>query len=159
MVRLRKPPSQTWRAFLDNHVRDLVAVYFLTVPTVSFRVLFVFVTLAHDCRRCVHFNVTEHPTAEWTARQIVQLFPWDAAPRYLIRDRDTIYGEDFRLQLQQMDIQEVLTAPRSPWQNAYAERLIGSIRRERLDHVIVLKESSLRRVVRSQAAEHARQVP
>jgi transposase InsO family protein len=149
MVRQRKPPSQSWRTFLNNHVRDLVAVDFFTVPTVSFRVLFVFVILAHDRRRCVHFNVTEYPTAEWTARQIVQAFPWDTAPRYLIRDRDRVYGEDFRRQLRQMDIHEALTAPRSPWQNAYAERLIGSIRRECLDHVIVLNESSLRRILRS----------
>ena len=144
-----KPPSQFWRAFLNNHVRDLVAVDFFTVPTVSFRVLFVFVILAHDRRRCVHFNVTEHPTAEWTARQIVQAFPWDTAPRYLIRDRDGIYGEDFRRRLQMMDIHEVLTAPRSPWQNAYAERLIGSTRRECLDHLIVLNEASLRRILYS----------
>ena len=119
------------------------------MPTVSFRVLFVFVILAHDRRRCVHFNVTEHPTAEWTARQIVQAFPWDTAPRYLIRDRDPVYGEDFQRQLQQMDVHEVLTAPRSPWQNAYAGRLIGSIRRECMDHVMVLNESSLRRILRS----------
>jgi putative transposase len=149
MVRRRKPPSQSWRTFLNNHVRDLVAVDFFTVPTVSFRVLFVFVILAHERRRCMHFNVTDHPTAEWTARQIVQAFPWDTAPKYLIRDRDGVYGEDFRQQLEQMDIHEVLTVPRSPWQNAYAERLVGSIRRECLDHVIALNESSLRRVLRS----------
>jgi putative transposase len=149
MVRQRKPPSQTWRTFLNNHVRELVAVDFFTVPTVGFRVLFVFVVLAHDRRRLIHFNVTDHPTAEWTARQIVQAFPWDTAPRYLIRDRDGIYSKDFRQQLQQMEICEVLTAPRSPWQNAYAERLVGSIRRECLDHIIVLNESSLRRVLRS----------
>jgi len=149
MVRQKNPPSQSWRTFLNNHVRNLVAVDFFTVPTVSFHVLFVFVVLAHDRRRQIHFNVTEHPTAGWTARQIVQAFPWDTAPRYLIRDRDGIYGKDFRRQLDQMDIHEVLTAPRSPWQNAYAERFIGSIRRECLDHVIVLNESSLRGVLRS----------
>jgi putative transposase len=102
MVRQRKPPSQKWRTFLNNHVRELVAVDFFTVPTLSFRVLFVFVILAHDRRRRVHFNVTEHPTAEWSARQIVQAFPWDTAPRYLIRDRDGIYSKDSRQQLQQM---------------------------------------------------------
>jgi len=126
-----------------------VAVDFFTVPTISFRALFVFVVLAHHRRRHIHFNVTAHPGAEWTTQQIVQAFPWDTAPRYLIRDRDTIYGEDFRQRVQAMGIHEVLTAPRSPWQNAYAERLVGSIRRECLDHVIVLNEPSLRRILRS----------
>jgi putative transposase len=149
MVRQRKPPSPSWRSFLNNRVRELVAVDFFTVPTVSFRVLFVFVMLALDRRRLIHFSVTDHPTAEWTARQLIQAFPWDTAPRFLIRDRDAIYGEDFGRQLDMMDIHEVLTAPRSPCQNAYAERLIGSILRERLDHVIVLNESSLRRILRS----------
>jgi putative transposase len=143
MGRQRKPPSQSWHTFLNNRVRDLVAVDFFTVPMASFRVLFVFVVLAHNRRRHIHFNVTEHPTAEWTARQILQAFPWDTAPRYLIRDRDGVYGEGFRRQLQQMDIHELLTAPRSPWQNAYAERLVVSIRQECLDHIIVLNESSL----------------
>jgi len=149
MVRQRKPPSQSWRTFLNNHMRDLVAVDFFTVPTVSFRVLFVFVILAHNRRQLIHFNVTDYPTTEWTGRQILQAFPWDTAPRYLIRDRDGVYGEEFRVQLQHMQIHEVLTAPRSPWQNAYAERLVGSIRRACLDHVIVLNESSLRRILRS----------
>src|SRR5437867_4898195 len=148
-VRQRKPPSQTWRTFLNNHVRDLVSADFFTVPTISFRALFVFVVLAHHRRRHIHFNVTAHPGAEWTTQQIVQAFPWDTAPRYLIRDRDTIYGEDFRQRVQAVGIHEVLTAPRSPWQNAYAERLVGSIRRECLDHVIVLNEPSLRRILRS----------
>jgi len=128
-----------------------VAVDFFTVPTISFRALFVFVVLAHHRRRHIHFNVTAHPGAEWTTQQIVQAFPWDTAPRYLIRDRDTIYGEDFRQRVQAMGIHEVLTAPRSPWQNAYAERLVGSIRRECLDHVIVLNEPSLRRILRSES--------
>jgi putative transposase len=152
MARQRKPRSQSWRTFLNNHVRDLVAVDFFTVPAVNFRVLFVFVVLAHDRRWLIHFNVTEHPTAEWTARQILQAFPWKTAPRYLIRDRDGVYGEDFRQQLQQMDIHAVLTAPRSPWQNAYAERFIGSIRRECLDHVTgpIFCTSSSERVLISQ---------
>ncbi len=141
MVRQRKPPSQSWRTFLNNHVRDLVSVDFFTVPTLSFRVLFVFVVLAHHRRRHVHFNVTANPTAAWTAQQIVEAFPWDTAPRYLLRDRDSVYAEDFRQRVEEMGIHEVLTAPRSPWQNAYAERLVGSIRRECLDHVIVLNES------------------
>jgi transposase InsO family protein len=149
MVRQRKPPSQTWRTFLNNHVKDLVAVDFFTVPTVSFRVLYVFVILAHDRRRHIHFNITAHPTAEWSAQQIVHAFPWDTAPRYLIRDRDGAYGEDFRQRMEEIGIHEVLTAPRSPWQNAYAERFIGSIRRECLDHIIVFNESSLQRILNS----------
>jgi len=123
----RKPPSQTWKAFLNNHVQGLVSVDFFTVPTVSFRVLFVFVVLAHQPRRIVHFNVTEHPTAAWTTQRIREAFPDDTAPRYLIRDRDQIYGECFRCRLRDMGITGVLTAPQSPWQNLFAERLMGSI--------------------------------
>ncbi len=149
MVRCRRPPSQTWRTFLSNHVKDLVSADFFVVPTASFRLLFVFVILSHDRRRPVHFAVTSHPTAEWTAQQLLQAFPWDTAPRFLLRDRDGNYGKTFRDATQWLGIEEVLCAPRSPWQNAYAERLIGSIRRECLDHVIVLHESGLRRVLRS----------
>jgi len=115
MPKCRKPPSQTWKAFLNNHVQGLVSVDFFTVPTVSFRVLFVFVALAHHRRRVMHFNVTEHPTTAWTAQQIVEAFPEDTAPRHLIRDRDQIYGECFRNRLRDMDITEVLAAPQSPW--------------------------------------------
>ena len=147
MPRRRRPPSQTWRAFLDNHVKDLVAVDFFTVPSATFHVLFVFIVLAHDRRRVLHFNVTEHPTARWTAQQIVEAFPWDTAPRYLLRDRDSIFGNHFRDRVAGFEITEVLIAPRSPWQNPYVERLIGSIRREFLDHVIVLGESHLRRLL------------
>jgi putative transposase len=139
----RTPPSQTWRTFLANHVRDLVSFDFFTVPTARLRVLFVFVVLAHDRRRVVHFNVTEHPTAHWSAQQIVD----DSAPSYLLRDRDHVYGEQFRHRVKGMRIEEVLTAPHSPWQNPFAERLIGSIRRECLDHVLVLGESHLRRIL------------
>jgi putative transposase len=149
MPKNRKPPSQTWRAFLNNHVKDLVSVDFFTVPTVSFRVLFVFVVLAHHRRRIVHFNVTEHPTAGWTGQQMVEAFPEDTAPRYLLRDRDKIYGYDFRERIQSMSIEEVLCAPASPWQRAYVERLIGSVRRECLDHVIVLGEGHLRKILKS----------
>ena len=149
MARKRKPPSQTWRTFWENHVKELVSIDFLVVPTVSFRVLFVFVVLAHDRRRAIHFNVTAHPTAEWTAQQIAEAFPWASAPRYLLRDRDAVYGESFRKRVLEMGIHEVLSAPRSPWQNPYVERLMGSIRRECLDHVIVLNESSLRRILKS----------
>ncbi len=134
---------------MNNHVPDLVSVDFFTVPTVSFRVLFVFVVLAHHRRHVVHFNVTEHPTAAWTAQQMLEAFPEDKAPHYLIRDRDQIYGENFRHRLRDMDITEVLTAPQSPWQNPFAERLVGSIRPECVDHVIVLGEKHLRRIQKS----------
>jgi transposase InsO family protein len=149
MVRHRKPPSQSWRTFLGNHLHDLVSIDFFTVPTATFRVLFVFVVLAHDRRRVLHFNVTEHPTAEWTAQQIVEAFPWDSAPRHLLRDRDGVYGNDFRRRLAGLGVTEVLTAPRAPWQNPYVERLIGSIRRECLHHVIVLNETHLLRLLAS----------
>ena len=121
----------------------------LPVPTVSFRVLFVFVVLAHHRRRIVHFHVTDHPTAGWTGKQMMEAFPEDTAPRYLLRDRDKIYGEDFRERIQGLSLEEVLSAPASPWQRAYVERLIGSIRRDCLDHVIVLGEGHLRRILKS----------
>jgi transposase InsO family protein len=149
MPKNRKPPSQTWRTFLDNHFRELVSIDFLTVPTATFRVLYVLVVLAHDRRRVVHFNVTEHPTAAWTAQQMIEAFPEETAPRFLLRDRDQIYGEEFRRRVAGMRIEEVMTAPHSPWQSPYVERLIGSIRRECLDHVIVLGENHLRRILRS----------
>src|ERR1017187_6344019 len=119
MVRRRKPPSQTWRTFLDNHVRTLVSVDFFTVPTIRFQLLYVFLVLAHERRRVVHFNVTAHPTAEWTAQQVREAFPFELIPRYLLRDRDKIFGADFRRQVRDMGIEEVLAAPRSPWQRAY----------------------------------------
>jgi putative transposase len=149
MVRNPKPPSQTWRTFLTNHVSQLVSVDFFTVHTVWFEILFVFIVLAHDRRRVIHFNVTAHPTAEWTAQQMLEAFPYDTAPEYLLRDRDRIYGQEFCKQVEVMNIKEVLSAPRSPWQRAYVERVIGSIRRECLDHVIVVDEESLRRTLRS----------
>jgi putative transposase len=149
MARQRKPPSQTWRTFLNNHVRQLVSTDFFVVPTVTFRVLYVFIVLAHDRRRLLHFNVTAHPTSEWTAQQLVEAFPWGSAPRYLLHDRDSIYEGSFRQRVRGMAIQEVLTAPRSPWQNPYAKRLVGSIRRECLDHIVVLNECSLRRILKS----------
>ena len=142
-----KPPSQTWRTFLNNHAKQLVSTDFFVVPTVTFRVLYVFVVLAHERRCLLHFNVTSHPSSEWAAQQMVEALPWGNVPRYLLRDRDAIYGESFRTRVRGMGIREVLTAPQSPWQNPYAERLIGSIRRECLDHVIVFNESSLRRLL------------
>src|SRR5438309_1205162 len=152
IVRQRKPPSQTWRTFLNNHVKELVSTDFFVVPTLSFRVLFVFLVLAHHRRRVLHFNVTAHPTSGWTAQQIAEAFPWDSAPRYLLHDRDSIYGGPFRQRVRGMAVREVLTAPRSPWQNPYVERLIGSIRRECLDHVIVYGEAHLRRILGRYAA-------
>jgi putative transposase len=147
MVRPRRPPSQAWRTFLKNHAQDLIALDFFTVPTATFRVLFVLVMLTHSRRRLVHFNVTEHPTAEWTARQLLEACAQEEAPRYLIRDRDQVYGERFSRQAKTLDIGEVVIAPRSPWQNAYAERVIGSIRRECLDHVVVIGERHLMRIL------------
>jgi len=141
-VRPRWSPSPTWKTFLHNYVKDLIAVDFFVVPTVTHKVLFVLLILAHERRRVVHFNITEHPTAQWTAHQVVEAFPWDETPRYLLRDRDRIYGTSFRRRVRNMGIEEVLIAPRSPWQNPYVERLIGSFRRVCLVHVIVLALST-----------------
>jgi putative transposase len=130
-------------------VKDLVAVDFFVVPTVFFDRLFLFVILSHDRRRVIHYGVTAHPSAEWAAHQLLEAFPWDCAPPYLLRDRDGSYGQRFHEAAESMGICEVLTAPQSPWQNAYVERLIGSIRRECLDHVIVVNQAGLRRVLKS----------
>jgi putative transposase len=148
MIRHRKPPSQTWRTFLKNHAQDIVSVDFFTVPTGTFRVLYVFLVLSNQRRRVVHFNVTESPTAVWTGQQIVEAFPWDTAPRYLIRDRDGKYGEDFVRRVESLGIRNVLISARSPWQNPYVERVIGSIRRDCLDHTIIFNERHLRRVLK-----------
>jgi putative transposase len=145
--RRRRPPSQTWRTFLTNHVCALVSMDFFTVPTLTGRVRFVLVLLAHHRRRIVHLAITEHPTAMWTAQQIIDAFPDDSAPRWLLRDRDAIYGDLFRLRVANMGISEVISSPSSPWQNPYAERLIGSIRRACLDHVIVFNQTHLRRTL------------
>jgi transposase InsO family protein len=141
--RKRKPPSQTWQTFLENHVKTMVSIDFFTVPTIRFQVLYVFLALAHDRRRVVHFNVTAHPTAEWTAQQLREAVPFGQAPKYLLRDRDRIFGNEFTTQVADWGMEEVLSAPRSPWQRAYVERVIGAIRRECLDHVIVFNEASL----------------
>jgi len=146
MVRHRKPPSQTWRTFLGNHLKTLVSVDFFVVPTIRFQILYGFLVLAPERRRIVHFAVTAHPTAEWTAQQMREAFPWDTALRYLLRDRDRIFGQDFVDQVEgAMGIKQVLSAPRSPWHRAYVERLIGTLRRECLDHRIVFHERSLHR--------------
>src|SRR6267143_284592 len=149
MPRRAKPPSQTWRTFLENHVADLVSVAFFVVPTATFRVLYVFVVLLHHRRRVVHFNVTDSPTAAWTAQQVIEAFPHDSAPRFLIHDRDGIFGGPFRQRVKAIGLAEVLITPHSPWQNPFAERVIETIRRELLDHVIVLNERHLRRRLRN----------
>ena len=147
MIRSRQPPSQTWRTFLANHVFDLAACDFFTVPTATFRVLYVFIVRRHDRRQVVHFNVTTNPYAQWTAQQIINAFPYEETPRSLLRDRDGIYGDYFQDRMKSMQIDEVPTAPRSPWQNPYAERIIGSIGRECLNHLIVLNEVHLKRIL------------
>ena len=148
LVRHRRPPSQNWRTFLKNHMHSLVSADFFVVPTITFRLLFVFVILSHDRRRPIHLAVTANPTTEWKTRQLLEAFPWDSAPHYLLRDRDARYGKEFHEATRWLGIREALTAPRSPWQNPYVERLIGTIRRECLDHVIVLNETGLRRVLK-----------
>jgi hypothetical protein len=152
MPKVSRPPSQTWRTFLNNHIREMVSIDFLAVPTATFRAPYVLVVLAHDCMRVVHFNVTERPTAARTARQIIEAFPEETAPRFLPRDRDQIYDEEFRRRVVGMRDGEVMTAPHSLWQSPYVERLIGSIRRECVGHVIVLGENHLRRILRSYIA-------
>jgi len=147
--RRRKPPSQTWRTFLENHVRDIAALDFFVVPTMRFQLLYCFVVLRHGRRRVVHFNLTAHPTARWSGQQIVEAFLYDEAPRFLIRDRDGIYGVDFRERIEHMGIEEVIIAYRSPWQSPFVERMIGSIRRECLDHMIVFNEAQLQRILKS----------
>ncbi len=149
MPRRQSDPSPTWKSFLNNHLDQTVALDFFVVPTLTFRLLFVLVILAHDRRRVLHFNVTAHPTAAWTRQQLVEAFPWDSAPRYLLRDRDSIYGAVFKQEARNLDIEEVVTAYRSPWQNPFVERVIGSIRRECADHIVVLNEVSLRRTLKS----------
>ena len=149
MEQRRKPSSPTWRTFLESHVEDLVSIDFFIVPSGRFTILFVFLVLAHHPRRVVHFNITSNPTAAWTAQQVAEAFPWDEAPRYLLRDRDGVYGSWFRHRVKNMGIEEVVTAARSPWQSPYMERLIGSIRRDCLDHVIVLGAGHLRRLLAS----------
>jgi putative transposase len=143
----RRPPSQTWRTFLANHVTSMVSMDFCTVSTLTGRIFFVLVVLSHNRRRVVHINATEHPAATRTAQQVVNAFPDETAPRWLLRDRDSIYGEAFRRRVVAIGIEEVVSAPLSPWQSPYVERLIGSIRRECLDHIIVLNRRHLCRVL------------
>jgi hypothetical protein len=151
MVKRRGPPSQTWRTFLRNHAPDIAAVDLFVVPTLSFGLLYGLVIIRIAGRNLVWVNVTGHPTAEWVARQLTEAVPWQEAPPHLIRDRDTVYGGAFLKRLSAMGIRDHPTAPRSPWPNPYAERLIGSIRRECLDRVVVTGEAHLRRILRRYA--------
>jgi transposase InsO family protein len=146
------PPSQGWRTFLRNHAPDIAAMDLFVVPTIGFDLLYAFVIVRLGRRDLVWINVTANPTAEWVARQITEAFPWNEAPRYLIRDRDRIYGSVVMRRLRAMGIRDRPITPASPWQNAFAERLIGSIRRECVDHVIVLAETHLRRILKSYSA-------
>jgi hypothetical protein len=146
MVRRRGAPSSTWRGFLRNHAQGIAAIDMFVVASASFRLLYVMIILAHDRRTIVSTGVTEHPTAAWLSRQLTEAFPWDTAPRYLLRDSDASYGSEFCNRVEAMNITEVITAPLSPWQNAYVERVIGSIRRECLDHIVIFNERHLRRV-------------
>src|SRR6478752_3202157 len=151
MVKRRGPPSRGWKTFLRNHAPDIAAMDLFIVPTIGFDLLYAFIIVRLDRRDLVWINVTTNPTAEWIAHQITEAFPWDDAPKYLIRDRDQSYGAVVTRRLRAMGIRVKPTAPASPWQNGFAERLIGSIRRECVDHIIVLGEAHLRRVVKSYA--------
>jgi transposase InsO family protein len=151
MAKRRRPPSQSWKTFLRNHAEGIAALDLFVVPTVELRMLFALVVVTIDRRLMVTVNVTTRPTAEWIARQITEAFPWEWAPKYLVRDRDGAYGHALKRRLQAMGIRDRPTAPRSPWQNCYAERVIGSIRRECLDHVVVFGEAHLRRMLRQYA--------
>jgi len=147
MIRRRGPPSQTWRTFLRNHAEAIAAIDLCVVPTLTFECLFAFLVLGHGRRQLLWFAVTRHPTAEWLAQQIVEAFPWDMAPTYLVRDNDRAYGQAFTNRVRTMGIRDRPISPRSPWQNAYVERLIGTLRRECLDHVVIYGERHLRRIL------------
>jgi transposase InsO family protein len=147
----RGPTSQGWRTFLRNHAPDIAAMDVFVVPTIGFKLLYGFLIVRIDRRDLVWINVTTNPTAEWIARQITEAFPWDGAPGYMIRDRDRIYGAVVTRRLRAMGIRDKPIAPASPWQNGFAGRLIGSIRRESVDHMIVLGEAHLRRILKSYA--------
>src|SRR2546421_4281269 len=151
MVKRCEPPSQGWCTFLRNHAPDIAAIDLFVVPTIGFDLLYAFVIVRLHRRGLVWINVTANPTAEWVARQITEAFPWDEAPRHPIRDRDRIYGSVVTRRLRAMGIRDKPTAPASPWQNGFVERLIGSIRRECVDHIIVLGEAHLRRILKSYA--------
>jgi hypothetical protein len=147
MVRRRGTPSPTWRSFLRTQAAGIAAIDMFVVASASFQLLYVMIILTHDRRKIVRFDVTRHPTAGWLSRQVTEAFPCDNAPRYLLRDRDASYGAEFCKRVDAMGITEVITAPRSPWQNPYVERAIGSIRRECLDCIVIFNERHLRRVL------------
>ena len=151
MVRGRHPPSQSWKTFLRNHAEGIASVDFFVVLTAGLKLLFGLLVLRHERRQLVHVAVTSNPTADWVARQITEAFPWDTAPAHLLRERDAAYGEVFRRRLRSMGIRDGPTAARSPWQNGHVERLIGSVRRKCLDHLIIFNEAHLRRVLRDYA--------
>jgi transposase InsO family protein len=151
MAKRRGPPSQGWRTFLRNHAPDIAAMDLFVVPTVGFDFLYAFVIVRLDRRDLVWINATANPTAEWIARQLTEAFPWDTAPQYLIRDRDRIYGAVVTRRIRAMGIRDKPIAPASPWQNGFAERLIGSMRRECVDHFVILGEAHLRRILRTYA--------
>ena len=152
MVKRPRRPGQSWAAFLRNHSDGIAAVDLFVVPTIGFKLLYGLVILGHGRRRLIRYAVTAHPTAEWIARQIVEAFPWDEAPEYLVRDRDAVYGEVVKRRLRGLGIRDRPTAPHSPWQNAYVERLIGSIRRECIDHFIVFGATHLHRIMSAYAS-------
>ena len=151
MAKRRGPPSLGWRTFLRNHAPDIAAMDLFVVPTIGFNLIYAFVIVRLERRDLVWVNVTQNPTADWIARQLTEAFPWNEAPRYLIRDRDRIYGEVTRQRISAMGIRDKPIAPASPWQNGFAERLIGSIRRECLDHLVILSETHLRRILQTYA--------
>jgi len=148
MARGRRPPSQGWKTFLRNHADGIASMDLFVVPTISFRLLYGLLILQHGRREILWLGATTHPSAEWISRQLTEAYGWGRGPRYLVRDRDSVYGDVFIRRLRAMSIRDRPTAPRSPWQNGYCERLIGSIRRDCLDHVIVFGERHLRHVLR-----------
>ena len=152
MPRVKRPPSQGWKTFLHNHANGIAAMDLFVVPTMSFRLLFGLLILRHDRREILWFGVTENPTAEWIARQLTEAFGWEIPPRYLVRDRDHAHGDVFVRRVQAMGIRDRPISARSPWQNGYCERAIGSIRRECLDHIIVFGERHLRHLLRCYAS-------
>ena len=147
MVRGRNPPSQTWKTFLRNHSEAIAAVDMCVVPTLTFDLLFAFLVLGHGRRKLLWFEVTRHPTAEWLARQITEAFPWASAPTYLVHDNDRAYGHVFTSRVRAMGIRDRPISPGSPWQNGYVERLIGTLRRKCLDHVLIFGEAHLRKIL------------
>lgn len=149
MVKRRGRPTQNWKTFLRNHLHETAAIDFLTVPTIFFRNLYVFVVLSLDRRRILHINVTQHPTAEWTSLQLLQAFPFETAPRYIVRDRDKIYGERVQETLRTLEIEEKVISARSPWQNGYCERVVGTLKRECLNHMIIFNEKHLRQILKN----------